>query len=40
MKSDDIFSWRLNNAQNIKYSTDFSKKLFRNLKNKTLNLFV
>ena len=40
MKSDDIFSSRWNNAQNMKYSIDFSKKLFRNLKNKTLNLFA
>ena len=28
------------NAQNMKYSIDFSKNLFRNLKNKTLNLFA
>ena len=34
MKSDDIFS------ENEEYSIDFSKNLFRNLKNKTLNQFV
>ena len=34
MKSDDIFS------QNVEYSIDFSKNLFRNLKNKTLNQFA
>ena len=34
MKSDDIFS------QNEEYSIDFSKNLFRNLKNKTLNQFA
>ena len=34
MRSDDIFS------QNEEYSIDFSKNLFRNLKNKTLNQFA
>ena len=34
MKSDDIFS------QNEEYSIDFSKNLFRNLKNKTFNQFA
>ena len=34
MKSDDIFS------QKEEYSIDFSKNLFRNLKNKTLNQFA
>ena len=34
MKSDDIFS------QNEEYSIDFSKNLFRNLKNKILNQFA
>ena len=34
MKSDDIFS------QNEEHSIDFSKNLFRNLKNKTLNQFA
>ena len=34
MKSDDIFS------QNVEYSIDFRKNLFRNLRNKTLNQFA
>ena len=34
MKSDNIFS------QNEEYSIGFSKNLFRNLKNKTLNQFA
>ena len=34
MKSDGIFS------QNVEYSIDFRKNLFRNLKNKTHNQFA
>ena len=34
MRSDDIF------CQNVEYSIDFSKNLFRNFKNNTLNQFA